>query len=461
MLAPALLAALAALARLPTLAAPLTPDEGGFLVVASQWSPGSSLYGAYFVDRPPLLIGIFGLADALGGAFALRLLGIVAVVAAVLLAGRIGRTPAAAVAATFLSTPLFGAMEIDGELLAVPLLLGSFWLILRSVRGDTGRARYADPLLAGVLATAAVLVKQNLADGFLVAAVLLAALALRGGGREAADRALAFAGGAAGAVTLALLAAYRRGTSPVELWDALVTFRADAAEVINASASSATATRFSALALALVLSALPLVVGGLLLGRSRPLAEPALLVAALSVLGWESAGVLLGGSYWSHYLVALVPGLVLLAAACGDSRLARLTTVLAAVSTGFALSWALTHPLSFSSDRAVAAYIRHHARPRDTVVVAFGHADIVRETGLSSPYPYLWSLPARVRDPRLDQLTTVLDGAHPPRWVVVDGDSLATWGIDATSAQPVLDTHYRRVDAAGDWQVLERVRVDR
>ncbi|MFL6060067.1 MAG: hypothetical protein ACJ72E_02455, partial [Marmoricola sp.] len=57
------------------------PDEGGFLVVASQWhSGGTTLYGHYWVDRPPVLITIFGLAHVLDGLLALRLLGILAAV---------------------------------------------------------------------------------------------------------------------------------------------------------------------------------------------------------------------------------------------------------------------------------------------------------------------------------------------------------------------------------------------
>ena len=80
-MAPEVLAVVVALVRLPFLLLPLSPDEGGYLLVASQWAPGSSTYGDYFVDRPPLLMGLFGLADALGGAVPLRLLGLLAAVA--------------------------------------------------------------------------------------------------------------------------------------------------------------------------------------------------------------------------------------------------------------------------------------------------------------------------------------------------------------------------------------------
>ena len=91
---------------------PLGNDEGGYLMVARQWSPGSSLYGNYWVDRPPLLIELFSLA---GGPLGLRLIGLCAVLTSVLLAARVGRlvTPGygrapawtAVTAAAFLSSP--------------------------------------------------------------------------------------------------------------------------------------------------------------------------------------------------------------------------------------------------------------------------------------------------------------------------------------------------------------------
>jgi hypothetical protein len=87
-----LAAAVVVLVRLPWLGAPLSSDEGGFLFVAGQWHHGGgSLYGSYWVDRPPLLIGLFALAHLLGGTVALRLLGCVAAVVVVLLAAKLGR----------------------------------------------------------------------------------------------------------------------------------------------------------------------------------------------------------------------------------------------------------------------------------------------------------------------------------------------------------------------------------
>ncbi len=398
------------------------------------------MYGAYFVDRPPLLIGLYSLANALGGAVPLRLLGVVAVVAAVMLAGRLGGTPASVLCAALVSSPLFDGMEIDGELLAVPFVLGAFVLLARSRRNSTA-------LGAGVLAMSAVLVKQNMIDGLVVAAVLLI-------GQRTWTRAAAYLAGGGVTLAVALLLAHTRGTDPGALWDALVTFRAEAAAVIDASSGPTTSARLHEMLWAGLVAGVPLVAASAVVGRRRPIREPLLLWAAVAALAWESAGALLGGSYWRHYLLALVPGLVLLVVA-GGGRWVRLTVGYAAMCAGLAWVVAVTHQEPAGPDDVVAAYVHLRARPGDTMVVAFGHPDIVRDAGLPSPYQHLWSLSARVRDPRLDELGALLRGPDAPHWAVVDGDSLATWGIDAHTAQLVLDNRYREVTSDGDWHVFE------
>jgi hypothetical protein len=453
---PALIAGMAAVVRLPFLTRPLSPDEGGYLLVASQWSPGSSLYGAYFVDRPPLLIAVFGLADELGGAVPLRLLGLVAVVVSVLLAACLAGATGALLCAAVLSTPLFDGMEIDGEILAVPLVLGAFVLLVRSVRGNTEVDRYAVPFLAGVLAAAAALVKQNMVDGFVVGAVVVVGMAVQKRWWDAITKATAFGAGAVVSLVVVLVCADLRGTGPRNLWDAVVTFRAQAATVINASTASTSSGRFHAMLLAGLLAGVPMVVAAALLGVRRPVREPVLLWAALTTLAWEVTGALVGGSYWLHYLIAVVPGLVLLTAASGRGRWLRLVAGYAATCAGLTITFALQHPVPMSSDAAVAAYIRAESHPGDTMVVELGHPNMVRAAGLQSPYEYLWSLTARVRDPKLAEFGRLLAGPDAPRWVVVSGDSLATWGIDSTRAQPVLDSRYRAVTSAGNWHVFER-----
>ncbi|MEJ7195172.1 hypothetical protein WL277_12295, partial [Staphylococcus epidermidis] len=63
------------------------PDEAGFLLVARAWDPQpGSLYGSYWVDRPPQLIATFRLLDELGGTTAVRVAGALACAALVLTA---------------------------------------------------------------------------------------------------------------------------------------------------------------------------------------------------------------------------------------------------------------------------------------------------------------------------------------------------------------------------------------
>ena len=80
------------LARLPLLGLPAWPDEAGFLMVGGGWNLGGSstdraVYGSYWVDRPPVLIGLYGFADRLGGLEALRLVGALAAAVTVVCVG--------------------------------------------------------------------------------------------------------------------------------------------------------------------------------------------------------------------------------------------------------------------------------------------------------------------------------------------------------------------------------------
>ncbi len=460
----------AGLAPLPFLSRPLSPDEGGFLLVASQWGPGHSLYGHYWVDRPPLLLMVFDVASHLGGAVGLRLIGVVAVVASVVLTsatataatGRRTVVPAL-VAAIFLSTPLFGTTEVDGELLAVPLVLVGALALVRS-----WSARVAGGLAwsaaAGAAGAGAFLVKQNVVDVFVAAGVLLVLTARRSGLRATARSASVIAVGALTTLAFVLGVAETRGTEPGRLWDAVVTFRAQAASVIQASSSSATPARFHGLLVAALLSGVPVVVLVLavrLRAPARAGAAPDLRAVAVAVLLWEAVAVVGGGSYWLHYLIGLVPGLVLLAVAAAQREvsLPRSTGValaLSAVSCLAAIAVVATSDSTRTDDEAVAAYLRTHSGPHDSVVVGFGHPDIVYESGLRSPYQELWSLPVRVRDPDLRGLDRILEGPRAPTWVVVAGSSLDTWGVDASRATATLDARYRPAATVGAYVVWRR-----
>lgn len=93
-----------------------------------------------------------------------------------------------------------------------------------------------------------------------------------------------------------------------------------------------------------------------------------------------------------------------------------------------------------NTDRPLAVWLNEHARPGDTPVVAFGHADLHVTTGMPSPYPELWSLPVRVRDPELTALSKVLGGPRRPTWLVT-GPTLDEWGIHPAAAQRAMARH--------------------
>lgn len=489
-----LAAAVSVAAWLPFLHRPLTPDESGFLLLGRHWAPGTSLYGDYWVDRPPLLIWLFSWAGRLGPAAVssvgltaptVKLLGAMASGAAVVLSGvlavqvapqaRWARRSAVVVAVALLSDPLLGMPETDGEVLAVPLVLLGLACLVGAMRTSGRRRAVLLTAVAGSAAMAAALVKQNVVDVFVFALVLL--VVSRGRVPDLGRRVAAFTVGSAAMLGVALTASWLRGTSPAGLWDAIVVFRAQAAHVISTSASVATPQRMSHLVLAALGSGAALLLaataGHALLRvvrdrrpadvgtAQRPRRGALVLVwPTLAMVVWEVTAVALGGSYWLHYLTGLVPGLVVLVALArphGWWRVA-LTGCVAYVAAAGVVVWAheATAPSSVSSEASVAAYLRGHARGGDGVVVTFGHPDIVAASGLHSPYEHLWSLPVRVRDPRLEELEQVLAGPAAPRWVVVSGESIDSWGVDAQQAQRYLQRHYVEQVSYGDWHVWQR-----
>ena len=478
----ALAAALAGLVRLPFLGRPLSSDEGGYLMVAAQWHPGTSLYGNYWVDRPPLLIALFRLADWAGGTVPLRLLGVVIVVGSVLLAAWIGRLAApgtrapvyaAVTAAVFASTPLFDAQEVDGELLALPFLLAGTGCVLAAVSRET-RHPWRWWLAAGALAAAAVLVKQNMLDVAVVAAATLAYRVVRpAAGRtrrtalgESARAGVLFLLGAAVVTATALTVADALGTHPLGLWNALVEFRLQASREIARNARDH--VRLLWMLGVFTLSGAPLLVLGLAVlvvrrgrGEPRPSAGtvPVGLLAG-AALAWEAVSIIGGGSYWWHYQMATIPGLVLAAVALSGAgaatrRRVRIALVYAAAVTVLGTVLAPTWAVGPKADPPVVHFLRTHARPGDTGAVAFGDPAILRAAGLQSPYPQLWSLPVKVRDPHLRHFARVLQGPARPTWIVSFHPRLGTWGKDTSAAEAALRQHYTRVASLSGFLIFE------
>jgi hypothetical protein len=447
-------------ARLLLAGRPATPDEGGFLAVGSQWHVGgSSLYGNYWVDRPPLLIGIFRLADLAGGLVALRVIGALLAAAGVVILAATARRAfgpraglcTAVVAGALLASPLAGSQAVNGELLALPLLAIGLRLAVEAVLANDPLAARGAALGTGVAAVLALLVKQNMAD-VVVFAVVCGLVAWRTGhvtGRGCADLfALAAVGGGLGYAVVTLWA-MAHGTSPLGVYEATYPFRVHAGRVLLASMGDRTGIRLDRLGRSAVLcGAVPVLVAfaALALRRARP--RPVVWAIA-GATGFAVVSILSGGSYWLHYLVQGIPVTSLAAGALASVRRPATRTATTVLVAGTVLSAAVTlvavalHPQP-APGGVVAHSLASAAQPGDTMLSAFGDGDIVDETGMVSPYPYLWSLPSRTLDPDLALLRGVLVGPEAPTWVVVRSRHTARL-LDARGVLALIDARYRPV----------------
>ncbi len=412
--------------RLPFLNEPLGVDEGGLAYIARFWSGGGghSLYGNYWVDRPPLLLLLFKAAGA-DGAVGIRWLGAAAAVALVGLAWALGRRlggaraacTAAVLAAAMASAAGLLAIFTPSELLASVPAAASVLCLLRS-RDHGSRWLVA----AGALAMTAPLVKQSFLDAGAAGLAFLVATTIADRHRSA-RRAGAYLAGllipvAGVAVWLALA-----HEPAARLVYALFGFRVNGLQVL-ASANRPLVDRASGLigpaersGVVVALALAPL--GLWCLRRDR------VLLATLGV--WLLAGVvgiLAGGSYWPHYLLQIVvPTSILAAAALAAVRLRYAWPAVAAVlAIVIHVNVQRVGLLHNGQDRqritAIAHYIDAHARPGDTQYVLYAKANIDYYTDLPSPYPYAWSLMVRALPGADARLAHLLHAPDRPTWLV-------------------------------------------
>ncbi|MEV7395883.1 hypothetical protein [Aeromicrobium sp. NPDC092404] len=426
-------------------------DEAGFLMVGTGWHDGSSLYGDYWVDRPPLLLWMTELA---GGVTSLRVLGLAASVLTLLgiaWAAHVARGPeaarwAAGAAALFGVAQWLGVARVNGEMLAAPFVAWSIGLVLRAVLHPRWRVPAA--LGAGVLAMGALAIKQSVIEGFVFAIALSLAMAVqRRESLRVVVRVVAWGAlGAAAAAVVMLVAADARGTSPTDLFDAVVRFRAEAGEVIRASASGATPLRLLVMMGTWAVSGLgAATVLTVLLGAR--LKDPLLLATAATLL-CSLVIALFGGSYWAHYLIQMVPAASLAAGLLAGRapvrlmrRLAIATVAVTAVNLVIALGF---EPDDNGQQHTVGTWLREAREPADTGIITFGQPNVLFEAGMSSPYRYLWSLPVRTRDADLSELSAVIDSSRRPTWVV-NWSGLNSWGIEPGRTVQLLRDGYRKV----------------
>jgi hypothetical protein len=460
-----MVALVAALLRVPFLHAPMSPDEGGFLIVGQHWqSGGGSLYGPYWVDRPPLLIAFFRLADSLGGFEALRLLGCVVVALTVIGVGFAGSflaaTPRASdraalwsslAAAALLVTPTGGSLMVNGELIAAPFIAFGLAFSMHALRG--GARADASAIAAGVCATAAVMVKQNMADVAVFALVLGIAAVVRRRVPlvDVVRRLVLSAAGVVVSLVVVAVASMLRGTSPWGVLYAMYPFRLRAAALMQQTNPHDRVAHLSKMLEMWGVTGAPLLIAGFvayLLLRRRPPSVPyggAITLALLALVAYDVASILAGGSYWSHYVIQLVVPTALMAGLLATQVRRVGPLVVAAVMALSGLGWVLGLTARVSSDGpTIGAAIAATAQPGDSMLSLLGDGAMVRTSGLPAPYPYLWSLPAHVLDPHFRKLTAVLRSNAAPSWVVVRGPT--TMGLlEREGPGRVLHERYRLV----------------
>ncbi len=451
-------AAVAVLGRIPFIGHAASPDEAGFLLVGGQWNgSGASLYGNYWVDRPPLLITIFKFASNLGGLPALRLIGCVAVLLVVLgsahlarlVGGEVAARWAAVTASALCLTPLLGGYAVNGELLAAPFVVGGLIAVVLALRASQDRRAARLALAAGVLAVCAVLVKQNFADVAVFGAVALTVAWRRGEvAPQRGVRLIAYTFGGA-VLALSLFAAWTlaHGTSLAGVFDAMYPFRIHAGQVQAQGGSAHSSARLISLLRVAITAGLALILAVVTLDAVTRRRRSAVSWALLVLLAFAGASVLLGGNYWHHYLIGLiVPASVAAGLLAADGRLLMRPAIGYAVASALVASAVSLAVPQGSAGQTVGEAIKAVAQPGDTVVNLYGQADIVQSSGLASPYPHLWSLPVKTLDPDLAELNAVLSGPSAPTWLVT-GSTIRSWGLQTGETSAIVARDYTKFES--------------
>ena len=423
-------AGLAALVRVPFVFTGLSTDEGGYAYAAQQWSHGAQLYGADWIDRPQGLLIVYrsllwiddsGPSIRAGVVFGGAVITIAVGMIGWLMINRTAGVVAAFVYAVAGLAPHLEGTTLNGELLAsIPSTASiavAVWWWKRQ-----GSLRWL--LAAGLLAGLAVTFKQSGFDGLVVGMVIV----LLAGVRVWRHLGL-FLAGAAVPIGASVLHGLATGWS--SYWSTLVGYQLAAL----GKPSTSEATRWSDFSRHLndiwpdlvVLLALSLVAWFVVERSTRWV-----------LAGWLLAGLVavnLGGSYWPHYYMQLLPVLVVLAAAVVAAIRSRVVAALLVAALVGPTLWWLGALVPMSADRRaeaipydalaqrddrIARTIRSSTAPTDRIYVLESEAYIYFAAQRQSSYPYLWGKPIEKIPGALPRLRTMLSSPDRPTVVVLD-----------------------------------------
>jgi len=142
----------------------------------------------------------------------------------------------------------------------------------------------------------------------------------------------------------------------------------------------------------------------------------------------------LGGLYWTHYYVQLVPSLVVLAALGASAFPWRIvaiglvclalapvgeTLVHVATTTGEAHDAAITFAGSYEVDERIAAWVKQNTTPADTIYALDSRATLYYLAGRVTRYPYIWHHSPLLTPSGMKLLRKMRSGPDRPRIVVL------------------------------------------
>ena len=472
-------ALLSVLIRLRMLWSPVSVDEGGYLAIARGWSHGQVLYRDVFVDRPQGLLALFRAWDWLSGGStgSIRIMAMLFGVLLVVSTGVVVREVAGGVAAGLAAVTcavVSSAPVLEGYAANTELLSGAVAAAGLAIGVVASRKRR--PLLwfygAGVLAGAALSLKQSGFDGLLALLMSLAltvvfaprlrAMALRAGA--------AVIGGLATVIGLLMVHGALTGWS--RWWAAVAGYRL---RTQSAFASADWLNLASTVPYAIVVlgTSAGLAVLGVeaaahgLRARLRETMAP----GAIILLFWfvaAAAGFLIGGGFWRHYWLLLAAPLSALAGV-GLAQLPKLRTValLAALTPCLVITvWVYSGDASHLSVRAagdhhaavdeqVARWFVRHRHAGQNLYVLCASAGAYADAHQDPGYPYLWFVEVRHAPNAQRRLVAYLSDQQRGPEFVAEYERVSSCdpsgGVDR-----VLRASFTRVASVGPVTMLER-----
>ncbi len=442
---------------------PMIHDEGGYALAARGWFEGTGdLYDDLWISRPQGIFVVYGITMKIFGygVAAFRAMGWIFVtltIFAVWLYGRRWTSPRNALLAVFLATLLMGSPTLEGytanaEVFAgLPAAFAAFWL-LRQAQVKWTRAGLIG---IGVLIGLSTLLKPS---GITMwpAAVLFLALTTNDHWRARFSRASWVTLGLAIVGALTFLHGYFLGFEDFFYATVLYRFQLQSSFSVgllhNLRAIGwmlINAAEFFLLIVAVwifrlrlplrpVLARAPKSTGPLWwlpewIRRLRS-DDPAGLLLVLWIAA-ATAGVFMGGDYWTHYLILVVPPVSLWLARSVDGIVHALVgwrqylaiamfALLLILPYGVAMDGIdgiyqrlYRHP-GYPAQNEVARYIRENTTPEQTIYVAFDQASIYYLADRSPAYRHLYDQELRALPDSYGDIIAILNSDDRPVYIV-------------------------------------------